>query len=241
MQFDKLITPTILLIILVTHILLADEYASISTSRPGAANPTSSVPFGLYQFEMGTNLSTSPEADTTFTIPALLRMGIYKNTELQVAYASQYLTLGVLYGGISFVDGLENSIIFTTSMTKNIDSLTEYSAYFPISYKLNNDFLVWGQASGIVMNTDDSDPIISYSLAVGNSLGEKTGWFLETYQSIIKDQDDPPISIDYGFTYLSDKTVQFDISMGVTFDKIGNTYKESSQFIEWGFSFRRPR
>ena len=241
MQFDKLITPTILLIILVTHILLADEYASISTSRPGAANPTSSVPFGLYQFEMGTNLFTSPGADTTFTIPALLRMGIYKNTELQVAYISQYLTLGVLYGGISIIDGLENSIIFTTSMTKNIDSLTEYSTYFPISYKLNNDFSVWGQASGIIMNTDDSDPVISYSLAVGNSLGEKTGWFLETYQSIIKDQDDPPISIDGGFTYLLDKTAQFDISMGVTFDKIDNTYKESSRFIEWGFSFRRPR
>jgi len=241
MQFKKFIALTTLLIILTTQILLADEYASISTSRPGAANPTSSVPFGLYQFEIGTNLSTSPEADTTFTIPALLRMGIYKNTELQVAYASQYLTLGVLYGGISIIDGLENSIIFTTSMTKNIDSLTEYSAYFPISYKLNNDFLVWGQASGTVMNTDDSNPVISYSLAIGNSLGERTSWFLETYQSIIKDQDDPPISIDGGFTYLSDKTVQFDISMGVTFDKIGNTYKESSQFIEWGFSFRRPR
>ena len=140
MQFKKFIALTTLLIILTTQILLADEYDSISTSRPGAANPTSSIPFGLYQFEIGTNLSTSPEADTTFTIPALLRMGIYKNTELQVAYASQYLTLGVLYGGISIMDGLENSIIFTTSMTENIDSLTEYSAYLPISYKLNNDF-----------------------------------------------------------------------------------------------------
>ncbi len=127
MQFDKLITPTTLLIILITlttNILLADEYAAISTSRPGAANPTSSVPFGLYQFEMGTNLSTSPGADTTFIMPALLRMGVLKNTELQVAYASQYLTLGVLYGGITIIDGLENSIIITTSMTENIDSLT---------------------------------------------------------------------------------------------------------------------
>ncbi len=240
MQFKKFIALTTLLIFLTTQILLADEYASISTSRPGATNPTSSVSFGLYQFEMATNLSTSQGTDNTFNIPALLRMGIYKNTELQVAYISQYLILGVLYGGISIIDGLENSIIFTTSMTKNIDSLTEYSAYFPISYKLNNDFSVWGQTSGTVMNTDDSNPVISYSLAIGNSLGERTSWFLETYQSIIKDQDDPPISIDGGFTYLSDKTVQFDISMGVTFDKIDNTYKESSRFIEWGVSFRRP-
>ena len=240
MQFKKFITLTTLLIILITQTVLADEYASINTSRPGAANPTSSVPFGLYQFEIGTNLTTNQGADTAFTIPTLLRMGIYKNTELQVAYISQYLTLGVLYGGISIIDGLENSIIFTTSMTQNNDSLTEYSTYFPISYKLNNDFSVWGQASGTVINTDSSNPVISYSLAIGKSLGEKTSWFLETYQSIIKDQDDPPISIDGGFTYLSDKTVQFDISMGVTFDKIDNTYKESSRFIEWGFSFRKP-
>ena len=121
MQFNKFIVLTTLLSILTTHILLADAYDSISTSRPGAANPTSSVPTGLYQFEMGTNLSTSPGADTTFTIPALIRMGILKNTELQVAYASQYLTLGVLYGGISFVDGLENSIM--TSTTNKISLL----------------------------------------------------------------------------------------------------------------------
>ena len=80
MQFNKLIATIILLLILTTHILHADEYASISTSRPGAANPTSSVPTGLYQFEMGTNLSTSPGSDTTFIIPTLLRMGVLKNT-----------------------------------------------------------------------------------------------------------------------------------------------------------------
>ena len=68
MQFNKFIVLTTLLSILTTHILLADAYDSISTSRPGAANPTSSVPFGLYQFEMGTNLSTSPGADTIITI-----------------------------------------------------------------------------------------------------------------------------------------------------------------------------
>ena len=219
----------------------ADEYGSIGTSRPGAANPTSSVPYGLYQFEFGTNLSTGPGMDTTLTLPVLLRMGVYNNTELQVAYASKYLTLGVLYGGISFLDGLENSIILTTSLTENNDSLIEYSVYLPILYSFNNDFSVWGHAAGTVINTDDSDPVISYSLAVGNSLGERTSWFIESYQSLIKNQVDPPFSIDYGVTYLSANNVQFDISMGVTFEKDDKKYKESSRFIEWGFSFRLPR
>ena len=87
-QYNKLFTLASLIILLICMIQ-ADEYGSIGTSRPGAANPTSSVPYGLYQFEFGTNLSTEPGMDTTFTIPILLRMGIYKNTELQVAYASK--------------------------------------------------------------------------------------------------------------------------------------------------------
>ena len=240
MHYNKLFTLASLIILLICMIQ-ADEYGSIGTSRPGAANPTSSVPYGLYQFEMGTNLYTGPGMDTTFTIPALLRLGVYNNTEFQVAYTSKYLTLGVLYGGISFLNNLENSIILTTSLTENNDSLIEYSAYLPILYSFNNDFSVWGHAAGTVINTDDSDPVISYSLAVGNSLGERTSWFIESYQSLIKNQVDPPFSIDYGVTYLSANNVQFDISMGVTFEKDDKKYKESSRFIEWGFSFRLPR
>ena len=238
-HYNKLFTLASLIII-TSCILQADEYGSIGTSRPGAANPTSSVPSGLYQFEIGTNLYTGPGMDTTITMPALIRMGVYKNTELQVAYASKYLTLGVLYGGISFLDGFENSIILTTSLTENNDSLTEYSAYFPITYSFNNGFSVLGQAALTVINTNDSDPVISYSLAVGNSLFERTSWFIESYQSLIKNQDNPPFSIDYGVTYLSKKNVQFDISMGITFKKNDKKYEESSRFIEWGFSFRLP-
>ena len=238
-QYNKFFTLASLIII-TGCMLQADEYGSISTSRPGAASSTSSVPFGLYQLEFGTNLSTKPGKDTTFTIPALLRMGVYNNTEVQVAYASEYLTLGVQYGGISFLDGFENSIILTTSLTENNDSLTEYSAYFPISYSFNNNFSVLGQGAVTVINTNDSDPVISYLLAAGNSLGEKTSWFIESYQSRQKGQEDPPFSIGYGFTYLSANNVQFDISMGVLFEKDDKKYKESSRFIEWGFSFRLP-
>ena len=63
-QYNKLFTLASLIIITVCMIQ-ADEYGSISTSRPGAANSTLSVPFGLYQLEFGTNLSTKPGKDTT--------------------------------------------------------------------------------------------------------------------------------------------------------------------------------
>ena len=62
----------------------SDDYVSISTSRPGVYNPTSSVPKGLYQLEVGTNLSTGPGMDTLLTMPALLRLGVINNTEFDI-------------------------------------------------------------------------------------------------------------------------------------------------------------
>ena len=243
MKYRNIITLT-LLVITISCFIKAEDYGSIGTSRPGAANPTLSVPTGLYQFEMGTNLSTGPGQDTTFTIPALIRMGVYNNTELQVGYADQYLTIGLLYGGIKLINRLENSIIVTTSLAENNDSLTEYALYFPISYFFKNGLSIWGQAAGNFYNAEEKDPVLSYTLAMGNSLGDKTSWFFEAYQSRPMDQEnnnnDPPISVDYGITYLSDNNVQFDISMGITFEKNNDNYTEASRFLEWGFSFRLP-
>ena len=243
MKYRNIITLPLLVIIIFCFIK-AEDYGSIGTSRPGAANPTSSVPTGLYQFEMGTNLETSPGMDTTFTIPTLLRMGVYNNIELQVAFASKYLTLGILYGGMSFLNGLENSIILTTSLTENNDSLTEYNAYLPLAYSFQNGYSIWGQVAGTFINDDFSTPVISYSLAIGNNVGDKTSWFFEAYQSRSIDEEnnmeEPPVSIDYGLTFLSDNNVQFDLSMGFTLDKDGSDYNESSRFIEWGYSIRLP-
>ena len=217
----------------------SDDYSSISTSRPGVYNPTSSVPKGLYQLEVGTNLSTGPGMDTLLTMPVLLRLGVINNTELQVAYASKYLTLGVLYGGINLINGLENSIIFSTSLTENNDELTEYNVYLPITYSFNNGFFIGAHLNSTIFNNDSDDPLISYAIAIGNSLNDKTSWFFEHYHTLDNDEN-PPFSIDYGISYLSDTNVQFDISMGLTFEKINDKYKESERFIEWGFSFRLP-
>jgi len=244
MKYKDIITLPLLVITIFCQ-LVGEDYGPIGTSRPGAANPTSSVPTGLYQFEMGTNLETSPGRDTTFTIPTLLRMGIYKNVELQVAYASKYLTLALLYGGIGVIKGLENSIILTTSLTENNDDLTEYSTFFPISYSFQDGFSIWGQLAGTFFNNKEIDPIINYSLAVGNSFNNKTSWFFEAYQSRFMKQskniNDPPFSIDYGITYLSDNNIQFDLSMGLTFEKDDADYIETLRFLEWGFSFRLPK
>ena len=145
--------------------LVGKDYNPISTSRPGIDNSTAAVPTGLYQFEIGTNLTTGMGIDTTISIPVLLRMGVYKNTELQVGFANKYLTLGLLYGGISNINGLENSIIFSTSLTKNNDSLSEYSIYLPIRYSFKSGCSIGSQLVGTFFNNVELDPIINYSLS----------------------------------------------------------------------------
>ena len=236
-------------------LLIGSEYNAITTNRPGTINSTSAVPTGLYQFEIGPRmmnknvlpwlfLKTIPGMDTIITVPIQLRMGVYKNTEWQVSFANDYLTLGVLYGGINIFKGLENSIIFTTSVSDNTDSLTEYSAYLPISYTFENGFTISGQIAETIFNNKKLDPILSYSLAIGSPLGDKTGWFFEVYQSqTIKNKipTNIPISVDFGITYLLADNVQFDLSMGLTFQKDGSDYNETERFLEWGVSFRLPK
>ena len=80
--------------IIALTLLTADDYGSISTSRPGMANPTSAVPTGLYQFEIGANFTTNQGGiDTSITFPILIRMGLFNNTEWQVGFSNKYLTL----------------------------------------------------------------------------------------------------------------------------------------------------
>jgi len=236
-----------------SHLFGKDNNA-ISTSRPGIGNSTSAVLTGLYQFELGTNLTLSPGMDTTITVPILIRLGVMENTDLQIGYTGSALTLGVLYGGIHIINGLENSIMLTTSLPfpmngssyeENNDSLIEYSAYLPISYSFQNGFSVESQIAGTFYNNEEINPIMSYSLAIGSSLGKNIGWFFEAYQSQTigneSTTENIPITVDYGITYLFNNIVKLDLSMGLTFQKDDSDYIETERFLEGGVSFRLPK
>ena len=235
--------------------LVGGDYNAINTSRPGIGNSTSAVPTGLYQFELGTNLILSPGMDTTITVPILIRLGVMENTDLQMGYTGSSLTLGILYGGIRIISGLENSIMLTISLPvpmngssyeENNDSLIEYSAYLPIAYSFQNGFSVGSQIAGTFYNNEEINPIISYSLVIGSSLDEKTSWFFEADPSEIlnlKDDKNNPFSVKYGLTFLSDKNnVQFDLSIGLTFKKKSSMWQTlvEENYVEWGVSFRLP-
>ena len=122
--------------------------------------------------------------------------------------------------------------------------LQKYNFYLPIAYSLQNGYSVWGQFNETFYSDSDIDPLINYSIATGSSLNEHTGWFIELFQSHDTGKDfkpaDEPMLFNYGFTYLAENNLQFDISMGINFQFEHSDIVENSRFLEWGFSFRLP-
>tara|TARA_B100000945_G_C20414864_1_gene614629 strand:+ start:1082 stop:1729 length:648 start_codon:yes stop_codon:yes gene_type:complete len=202
-------------------IVISNIYSSISTSRPGAANPTAPVPERLLQFEFGCNSSLE---GNELIFPSLTRLGLFKHTELQLYYTDEIITYGLLIGGFQTTDKLENSIILTSSEN------SETYLYTPISYSISDDLAVWGQLSSL-LPSGDSDSYISYALAVGGNINEKIGWFGEVYGTPSNDIS----ALDGGLTYLINNQTQIDLSAGISLDD------NQTKFLELGFAFRIPK
>jgi len=78
---------------------------------------------------------------------------------------------------------------------------------------------------------------LKYSFAIGTSLSEKLGFFIETYGEIEKSEI-PRSNFDSGFTYLVKDNLQIDISFGVginnemNFQSIGISWKSKKDDTE---------
>ena len=201
-----------------------EDYGAIGTSRPGAANPTSSVPIGLYQFEIGLN----SDMNDIFTYPLIFRTGIFSKTEIQVGY-SDNISIGILYGSFNIAKSLEQSIIFSTSLSESNNEISAIDLYLPFS--LSTSFPIWGQIAGSFPFQEAESTSFSYALGTGNTFTDKINWFIEYYGDVTTSEQ----GVDTGGTYLLNQTMQLDFSFGTS---LTNT---ESRFVELGFSFRIPK
>ena len=131
-------------------------------------------------------------------------------------------------------------------MIKNNDSLSEYSIYLPIAYSFQNGFSLGCQIVGTFFNNVELYPLMTFSLSIKSRFGDKTSWFFEAYQAQtltneIIPIENIPISVDYGITYLSSNTIQYDLSMGLTIQKDNSDFTEIERFFECGIAFRLPK
>ena len=82
-----------------------------------------------------------------------------------------------------------------------------------------------------------TDAIGRYSVAAGIGINERWGTFVEVFGFVPLSGDEPDVhSFDTGFTYLTSKTVQLDMSAGV-----GLNDEAEDWFVGAGVSFRLPR
>ena len=139
----------------------------------------------------------------------------------------------------------EVALLFSTSVPVGDDDLT--SGRFDPSFRLSladtlSDRLSLGYNLGMEWATDDETGdrhTLSrgiYTVALGISLGERTGAFVELYGDVsASDTGSPAHSFDGGFTWLLTDTLQLDLAGGV-----GLSDAASDWFVGLGVSLRAP-
>jgi hypothetical protein len=237
----------IFLLASVSTAVLAQE--SIVTDRPDQTESSITVPHKSFQLEMG-GVYLFDEPGNAGWGGVLLRYGLFDGLELRLgtAFGSYSDTVGNINGlnpvevgfktyiteekgclpeiafiGVIVVPGLASSnldIKYPAPIMKIAASHT-LSPVFSLGYNL-----------GAIWDGESPVPIWSYTLAIGGSISEKIGFFIEPY-AYFQDGAEPQHLLDGGFTYKLTPLMQFDVSGGV-----GLNAAAPDAFVSAGFSFR---
>ena len=147
-------------------------------------------------------------------------------TEIQIGYGEN-ISIGALYGGISLVNKLEQSIMINATLSDDNSEIINTDIYLPFS--LSTNFLpVAGHLSYSLPKEGDSS--FGYALATSGNLNPKLGWFFEYYGNLSEKSN----GIDLGSTFLITNIIQMDLSGGILLNDT------ESKFIDIGLSIRIP-
>lgn len=222
---------------------------TIATDRPDQTESSSTVPHKSFQLEMG-GVYLFDEPGNAGWGGVLLRYGLFDGFELRVgtAFGSYPDSSGTINGlnpveigfktyiteergclpEISFI----GAIIVPGLASANLD--VKYPApvmKIAASHTLSNIFSL-GYNLVAIWDGETPAPVWSYTLALGISISEKIGCFIEPYAYFQSGQQ-PLHLLDGGLTYKLTPLMQFDVSGGV-----GLNAAAPDAFISAGFSFR---
>lgn len=227
------------------------SYAQIITDRPDQTESSNVVPLGSLQIESGLLLSFEDgeiESQRDFFAPTtLFRYGITKPFELRLLteYQSQSIN-GNSFDGFSDIqigtkiqifqkEDVNTEIAFLSHLITptgtNELTINEFGTInkLSISHSLN-------ERTGIGYNigyddifSDDVDGDLTFSLALGTSINDKIGVYIEPFGAITS-FNDFFLNADAGFTYLPKDNLQLDASFGTG---INNQNNYSSIGLSW--------
>jgi hypothetical protein len=239
-----------------------EKIPELITDRPDQTESSSVVPFKTLQIESGfifENDNSSLLKQKLLNVnTTLFRYGLLERLELRLglAFLSKQTEISTdaikkvngfssLYAGFKIFVVEENGIVPEISFlgglvlpfTAKEEFKTTNSAptmRFAFSHTLNERISL-GYNLGAEWSGENAVPNYYYSVALGISVSDKTGVFIESYGTV------PEVGIsnhlaDAGFTFLVRPNLQFDVSAGIGLNKTANDY-----FVGCGLSYRIQR
>jgi len=234
----------------------------IVTDRPDQTESPTLVPKGLIQVETGFKYEAitadNLESNTTTFNTTLVRYGLLDNLELRLGIdiaetknSIRTLNLEDKFSGLSpLYLGFKIGITEEKGALPKIGFIggvflpfTAATAYKPegtggdfrlsLEHTLSKNW-TFAYNFGAAWNGDSSTISYVYTSALGYSITDKLGCFLEIYGNF-PESDRANHLLDGGFTYLVSNTIQLDLSGGTGL----NTNQDF--FISTGISFRLPK
>lgn len=214
---------------------------TIVTDRPDRTESTESVPKGALQIESGLLLGFEEGQNETITrieSPAtLFRLGILKGLELRVV--NQLTTIQQSEGQIQGINDPELGAKLELGAFESIS--TQIAILSHVTIPLGTDGLTndhYGTINKLAISHDGSDHfdlggnvgydffgegagIFTYSLALGHTVTDKMGIYLEPFGEI-PEFEASRSSVNAGVTYLINDRVQVDFAFGTGLDHENN-------------------
>ena len=214
---------SILLAVSSLSVLAGESTPVFSASRPGNANPSSTLSKGHFMLE-----ASSDVASDDFDSYLQLRYGLHHRAELYIVQPVNDITnqsLGAV--SIAFTLANEQGFIPEIGAHFSINNPTNFSndidISIPFSHSLPQGFNIGGQ-----FGPDFGSDNISYTIYLGKSISDKLWSFVEIY-------NDSGLMFDTGLTYMIKDNIQLDTNLGLSLD--GN---DDETFINFGIAWMFP-
>ena len=225
----------------------------IETDRPDESEAVSTVPRGYFQMEHGFSIEDT-EPGFIYSHPSSLwRFGVNDRFELRLI--TEYiriqrepnpdlsgflpLSFGIKsrltnqrggWPAISFLGHLK----FPGLVAEEFET-TYFAPDFRLAFEhdISNAFTL-SYNVGAEWDGESAEPNFTYSLSPNVSITDRLGIFAELYGSTPqREDDDPELRVDAGFTFLINNDLMLDISAGQ-----GLTDNAPERFVAFGFSYR---
>lgn len=219
--------------------IAGQQRPEFSPGRPGMTETSSVVDKGLFQFEAGISKDQGGSSNLVF------RTGIGDGLEIRLSIihliennvSVQQLTGGSLFRIMNQDGFLPQFAILTTFTFSDLNQVSfktgEYTIIGAFSHSLTANLSIDWNLGSIFNGSNNKPTEAIYTLAIGYSLPDKLGIFVELYEaSPISELNRLAPAYDYGITYLLFDKIQVDLSSGY-----GVSQNARDQFLDIGITF----